>query len=561
MEDIYENSFSGLPAELCSMVLAYLDPGDLCRVMLTCRMMQQVSLKVWSGMTLRPRKEKMQREGIEAMLSFQRYDNVRRMDMSKMYNNHNERLNQHQYWFHLFNYIQNSKIKILNLSENILSEIPAPLLASAVAKLHTIILDSAILGTDHLAAILTASLSSNTLQVIDLHNLNIESVPAALLGQALSRFKTINLEDVSQKSYQMTAFLTTSLISTTLQDLNLYGIDLSHVPGPVLAQAIIRLKIINLGHTDLTTDQLTHLFTAILTSRTLSSLILRFNSLSGVAAPLLGQAASRLIILDLYSTNPSIEAITEFFRESLISGSLLELNIGSNHLSHVSSPLLSQTVSRLKVVNLESNLSTLQITDLLTVSLDSTTLEDLSLQCNVLTSVEASLLAQAVWRLKRINLDDTSLTAPQIKQLLSVSLSSTTLKTINLSNNDLSSIPASLLSQAAARLKKINLSSFVHLSTEQLTSILEAILTSPTLEDVNLRYHPLPGVPASTLSQAVSRLKRLNLAFTRPTTDQLTEILKATIDSRTIKTVNLSGSDLSGVPVSLVRKSEHRAIM
>merc|ERR1719319_973476 len=487
-------------------------------------------------MTLRPRKEKMQREGIEAMLSFQRYDNVRRMDMSKMYNNHNERLNQHQYWFHLFNYIQNSKIKILNLSENILSEIPAPLLASAVAKLHTIILDSAILGTDHLTAILTASLSSNTLQVIDLHNLNIESVPAALLGQALSRFKKINLEDVSQKSYQMTAFLTTSLISTTLQDLNLYGIDLSHVPGPVLAQAIIRLKIINLGHTDLTTDQLTHLFTAILTSGTLSSLILRFNSLSGVAAPLLGQAASRLSILDLYSTNPSIEAITEFFRESLISGSLLELNIGSNHLSHVSSPLLSQTVSRLKVVNLESNLSTLQITDLLTVSLDSTTLEDLSLQCNVLTSVEASLLAQAVWRLKRINLDDTSLTTPQIKQLLSVSLSSTTLKTINLS-------------------------SFVHLSTEQLTSILEAILTSPTLEDVNLRYHPLPGVPAPTLSEAVSRLKRLNLAFTRPTTDQLAEILKATIDSRTIKTVNLIGSDISGVPVSLVRKSEHRAIM
>merc|ERR1719319_1581490 len=145
-------------------------------------------------MTLRPRKEKMQREGIEAMLSFQRYDNVRRM-----YNNHNERLNQHQYWFHLFNYIQNSMIKMLNLSENILSEIPAPLLASAVAKLHTVILDSAILGTDHLAAILTASLSSNTLQVIDLHNLNIESVPAALLGQALSRFKTINLEDVSKK--------------------------------------------------------------------------------------------------------------------------------------------------------------------------------------------------------------------------------------------------------------------------------------------------------------------------------------------------------------------------
>merc|ERR1719509_374830 len=299
-------------------------------------------------MTLRPRKEKIQREGIEVMLSFQRYDNVRRMDMSKMYNNHNERLNQHQYWFHLFNYIQNSKIKMLNLSENILSEIPAPLLASAVAKLHTVMLDSAILGTDHLAAILTASLSSNTLQVIDLHNLNIESVPAALLGQALSRFKKINLEDVSQKSYQMTAFLTTSLISTTLQDLNLYGIDLSHVPGPVLAQAIIRLKIINLGHTDLTTDQLTHLFTAILTSRTLSSLILRFNSLSGVAAPLLGQAASRLIILDLYSTNPSIEAITEFFRESLISGSLLELNIGSNHLSHVSSSLLSHIAPQIQ---------------------------------------------------------------------------------------------------------------------------------------------------------------------------------------------------------------------
>merc|ERR550519_987593 len=104
---------------------------------------------------------------------------------------------------------------------------------------------------------------------------------------------TVNLEYTSLVTDQCTQILDASLASTTLSDLNLEGINLSEVPADLLATAVSRLRNVNLGITDMTTDQCVTVLDASRSSTTLTDLDLADIDLSGVPADLLATAVSR----------------------------------------------------------------------------------------------------------------------------------------------------------------------------------------------------------------------------------------------------------------------------
>merc|ERR1712241_1296894 len=117
---------------------------------------------------------------------------------------------------------------------------------------------------------------------------------------------------------------------------------------------------------------------------------------------------------------------------------------------------------------------------------------------------------------------------------------STTLDDLNLSNNNLLSVPFYAISGATKRLKKICLTC-TKLKTSQLTDLLSASVTSTTLEDIDLAQNNLSSVSSVVIARAITKLKIINLKFTDLTTSQLTDLLTASVTSTTLENINLIG--------------------
>ena len=100
------------------------------------------------------------------------------------------------------------------------------------------------------------------------------------------------------------------------------------------------------------------------------------------------------------------------------------------------------------------------------------------------------------------------------------------------------------------KIKQIDFSE-VNFTPEQLEKLMDDIPEFP-LEDINLKYINLSGVPADKLTRTVSHLHTINLQFTSLSTDQCTQVLNTSLTSTTLANLNLAGNNLSGVPADIL---------
>ena len=87
--------------------------------------------------------------------------------------------------------------------------------------------------------------------------------------------------------------------------------------------------------------------------------------------------------------------------------------------------------------------------------------------------------------------------------------------------------------------------------------MLEASLSSRSLVEVNLTGVNLSGVPSDLLSSAVSRLQTADLSFTNLTTEQCIQVVEASISSKTLVNIDIGGNDdgLQKVPEDLLAQA------
>jgi len=304
-----------------------------------------------------------------------------------------------------------------------------------------------------------------------------------------------------------------------LENANFRYTNLSGVSAEILASAVSHLHIVNLGHTDLTTEQCVALLKASLSSTTLTNLNLEEVNLSKVPAELLANSISRLQVVDLWDTHLTTEQCVAVLKASLSSATLTNLNLKYVNLSKVPAELLANSISRLEVVNLGhsdavilryTHLTTEQCVALLKASLSSTTLTNVNFGRVNLSKVPAELLANSISRLQDIDLSSTELTTEQCVALLKASLSSTTLTNVNLAVVNLSKVPAELLANSISRLQDVELFG-TDLTTEQCVALLKSSLSSATLTNVNLKDINLSKVPAELLANSQSANYKLSM--------------------------------------------------
>merc|ERR1719369_32648 len=284
---------------------------------------------------------------------------------------------------------------------------------------------------------------------------------------------------------------------------------------------------------------------------------LRQLDMSGIPRDLLGEAVSRSRLASLsMCENLRPTRITAVFTHTSRSKTLEELDFERVDLSSVPAPLLVGTVVRLRKVNLSStSLTAPQASALLTGVLSSSSLEDLDLAGVDLRHMPPDLLAHAVSRLRRVCLWHTYLTTQQITAILKRCRLSTSLDFLDLSTNNISSVPPKLLAKSLTRIRSVKLMGIGQMTTAQISAILKHIANNSTvMEDLDLMLVDLAKVPASLLAAAVARLRTVGLWMTNLVEKQLTRVLKSSLTSASLRTLHLYW-DIPAVSEELLEKA------
>jgi len=301
-----------LPPELWVQVMKHVPPKALCNVLLTSKHMNALASpqELWAGVKLN--KKKVKRDGLIEVFSINRFEHIKALDFSYARATSEMKVN-------LLKEIPQTPLEEVNFRGNRMRGVPAEVLAEGVAHLKAVDLSWTSLSTTQSIKLLEASIEADSLEKMSLRGVLLfpvydsflhrafgylpGGVPATLLARAIGRLQSIDLRQALLSTQQFVAILEESLNSTTLVEVNLtFSTYLDRVPAQLLARAVSRLQSVKLESTRLTTEQLTELLQASLSSNTLVELNLAHINLTGVPVQVLAWAVGRLQKVNLSCT-------------------------------------------------------------------------------------------------------------------------------------------------------------------------------------------------------------------------------------------------------------------
>ena len=257
------------------------------------------------------------------------------------------------------------------------------------------------------------------LRSLDLSSLNLFSLPTSLLTPVLCLLEEVSLQLARLSQAQLTGLLTglTASERLALARLDLSGVDLSGVGPELLARAISRLTQVNLTGTNLSQDSLVSLFTVLHQTEELrlENINLSYFRLSAVPPAVLSGVVNKLHRVNLHATQ-----LTGAQTETLLGGmvEMEELDIGYNDLSSVPPGLMASSLSRVSHLNITGCcLSTHQVTGLFQsiVSPDQKIrLRTLQISNNNLSSISPDNLTKVAQKLDEVNFNQTCLSSDQV---------------------------------------------------------------------------------------------------------------------------------------------------
>jgi len=332
----------------------------------------------------------------------------------------------------------NTKLEEMNLHALNLSLVPPHLLATAISRLKRANLRFTRLGTNQLEELFQeiAKPENHQFTGIDLGFLHIEEVDASLLANCLAKLVTVFLYKAYMTPAQVKAFLTKVKSSPRLEMLDLHGIDVSQVPARVLADAMSgsKLKKVNFMSTRLTEEQKRLLFLASPLSKSLDTLNVHGLDMSHLPPPILSTAVNNLSHINLVRTSLTTDQCVHMLQNTKASKTLKVLNLSYVNLSQVPPLVIVEGVRNLRKANLmRTDLAPPQCNAFMTHLLDrESTLEDINLNYVNLSSVDPETLGGGISRLYACDLSYTSLTVQQSIRLLEKCVEGTKLKYLSL---------------------------------------------------------------------------------------------------------------------------------
>jgi len=156
------------------------------------------------------------------------------------------------------------------------------------------------------------------------------------------------------------------------------------------------------------------------------------------------------------------------------------------------------------------------------------------------SSVDPELLAQAVTQLEEVMLWYSYLTPQQVTAICTAMTGNSQLKTLHLSDINLSTVDAGILAQVVTQLEEVGLWA-TDLTPQQVEAIFAALDTSCQLKILRIGGSNLSSVDPDVLARVANKLETVDIAKTQLTGQQMTRIL-----TRSLLTTNLKELDMRG---------------
>ena len=457
---------------------------------------------------------------------------------------------------------ENSKLKVLDLNDNNMTEETAEDLASVIKN-------------------------NSNLQQLYLANNNLKT-SSILLLQALkgnSKLKVLDLNDNNMTGEAAEDLASVIKNSFNLKRLYLANNDLKTSSVLVLQalKEISKLTVLNLNGNNMTVKAAEDLASVIKNNSNLEQLHLANNDLR-TSSILILQAlkkSCRLKVLDLNCNNMTEKAAENLTSVIKNNSNLEQLYLANNDL-RTSSTLILQALkenSELKTLNLNSNNMTGKAAeDLASVIKSNSNLEQLGLANN---DLEASsiLILQALKensKLKVLNLNSNNMTGEAVEDLASVIKNNSNLERLHLGSNDLKTSSVLIL-QALRNICRLqvldlddnymtgeigkdlarainnnsNLQQLYLANYDLKTSsilVLQALKENSKLKILNLNNNNMTGKAVEDLASVIknnSNLEQLYLANNDLRTSSIL-ILQALKENSKLKILNLNNNNMTG---------------
>ena len=244
----------------------------------------------------------------------------------------------------------------------------------------------------------------------------------------------------------------------------------------------------------------------------------------------------------------------------------LRLTVTNNNISEVMQSRSIRLVSGIEFNDLRQNKKTFEMIEELFRAIaicENFKLTELNVSYNDLSSVPADVLGKAIPRLQSVNLLKTDLTDDQVQSIFHMIANCENLKlrVLDIGGNNLSSVPADVLVKAISTLERVNLR-LTYLTPDQVQSIFHKIANceNQKLTELCIGGNNLSSIPADELARAISRLETVKMVSTKLTPDQVQSIFHMIADCMNLKLTKLdiSPNILSSVPADVLVKAISR---
>ena len=378
---------------------------------------------------------------------------------------------------------------------------------------------------------------------------NMALMPEVLGSRRLRSLRRLTLKAVSPQ------LLETVAGHPGLRGLTLANTSVCRLEPGLLCRLVSRLQEVVLRGACLTSTQATALCCTLTGISRLKSLDLSVNNLSLIDPSLLVGAITRLVEVKLVRTNLTREQASAICSALPHASRLRGLDLSHNNLSSVSPTLLVPAIWSLEEARLWGcSLTGQQLESLCRALRQPGVLRILDMTGNKLSQLEPQLLASAVSKLQEVRLVRTSLTMEQASALCLAKDEQTCLRSLDLSNNNLSAVLPEVLVKAVAWLEELRLWG-ASLTSRQASALCSSLRHTTTLRSLDLSVNDLSSVEPSLLVAAVTRLVEANLMWTSLTHDQAAALCQGLNDCPRLKSLDLAGNDLSLVRTGLLRHS------
>ena len=405
----------------------------------------------------------------------------------------NTKLTQQQIASVITSASKGSKLKKLNISENDLSGVDPGLLAKAVVNLETLDIGNTKLTQQQAAVIFSGVCEGSRLNVLNISDNNLSEVEPELLAKTVIKLKKLDIRYTDITKQQASVILTAISEGRRLTDLNIGFNDLREVCPELMAKAVTNLEILDVTFTDLTQQQATAIISTISNGSKLIEHHFFGDDLSGVDPKLLANIAIKLEILEIGMSELTQQQTAAIFTAISEGINLTTLDIRENDLSGVDPELLANAVTNLEKLNIEfTELTQQQAAAILSNVSEATKLNELNIRSNDLFRVDPGLLAKAVTNLEKLDIGNTFLIQEQAVAILSGVINGSKMTELDLGLNDLSGVDQGLLAKARTNLEtlwetsEIRAVSLSEIGMSELTQQQTAAIFTAISEGINL---------------------------------------------------------------------------